>query len=164
MSDAHTIFCSKCGAPGQTPDSYCRSCGEWLPDMRVARRRRGRIRMRTPEERHRRIRLLEALSAAASLTAAVLVFTALGLTQSRSLLAFAADLCIVIFVFQVVAFIIGRGLQKRAEKGRDELPGAGPASPPQLAPADASQFVRPPSVTEHTTELLEARKPNRRDE
>ena len=26
------MFCSKCGAADQSADSYCKRCGEWLPD------------------------------------------------------------------------------------------------------------------------------------
>ena len=27
------MYCSKCGAPGQTANAYCKSCGEWLPNL-----------------------------------------------------------------------------------------------------------------------------------
>ena len=160
MSDAaETIFCSRCGAGGQHADSYCRSCGLWLPDPRAVGRRRGHLRLRTPEERNRKMRVLEAVGAVFSLSAAVLIFVSLAARPAHPLLVPAADLCIVAAVFQVVSFVIGRGLQKRIEKGhRDEAGRAAVADVPQLSPADSSQFVRPPSVTEHTTELLEPRK------
>ena len=163
MSDAaETIFCSRCGAGGQHADSYCRSCGLWLPDPRAVGRRHGRLRLRTPEERNRKMRVLEAVGAVFSLSAAVLIFVSLAARPSHPLLVPAADLCIVAAVFQVVSFVIGRGLQKRIEKGhRDETGRAAVADVPQLSPADSSQFVRPPSVTEHTTELLEPRKARR---
>jgi hypothetical protein len=113
--------------------------------------------MRTPEERNRKMRLLESLGALSSLAAAVLIFAALDSASAQPLLIFAADLCIVAFIFQLVTFVIGRGLQKRVEKGRDEQAhGLASAEAPQLAPADPEQFLaRPPSVTERTTELLE---------
>jgi hypothetical protein len=161
VSGSANIFCPKCGAGGQQLDSYCRSCGEWLPDMRMAGRRRGRLRLRTPEERNRRMRVLEALSGLCALSAAVLIFAALRSASREPLLVFAADLCIVTCVFQVVTFVIGRGLQKRVEKGRDEHSHSVADGAPRLTPADSSQFVRPPSVTERTTELLEPRRVRR---
>ena len=32
------IFCARCGAAGQKVESYCRSCGEWLPDPAPAKK------------------------------------------------------------------------------------------------------------------------------
>ena len=56
------------------------------------------------------------------------------------------------------------GGRKRAEKRRDDLPAAEAGGAPQLNPADTGRFVRPPSVTEHTTELLEPSRARRGDE
>ena len=39
-------------------------------------------------------------------------------------------------VFQIVRFVIRRGLQKRVEQGRDELTGLGTEKAPQFTPAD----------------------------
>lgn len=101
------------------------------------------------------MRVLEALGALSSLSAVLLIVLGMGKKDPGPFMAFALNLCVLTFALQVIAFVIGRGLQKRAEKGRDELPGGGSGTPPQLTPADTGQFVRPPSVTEHTTELLE---------
>ena len=57
------MFCQKCGAAEQKADSYCTRCGEWLPDTEHLGRRRGRFRQRTPEERNRKMRVMEAVSA-----------------------------------------------------------------------------------------------------
>jgi hypothetical protein len=31
------MYCSICGADNQTPDAYCKRCGEWLPDIKARR-------------------------------------------------------------------------------------------------------------------------------
>src|SRR5438270_13147191 len=69
------MFCSKCGAADQSADSYCKRCGEWLPDTTRLGRRRGRIRARTPEQRHQKMRIIEAMSALAARSSAVINLT-----------------------------------------------------------------------------------------
>ena len=65
------MFCPKCGADGQSAESYCKRCGEWLPDLDAIRSPR-LFRKRTREEKIRKMRVLEAVSAALSLTAAAI--------------------------------------------------------------------------------------------
>lgn len=47
------MFCPKCGADGQTADSYCKRCGQWLPDL-TAIRRPGLFRKQTRDEKIRK--------------------------------------------------------------------------------------------------------------
>ena len=77
MSAAATIFCSRCGATGQSVESYCRSCGEWLADPAAAGRRRGRLRRLSPERKQRRMRVLELLTAFAALVAGFITLSVL---------------------------------------------------------------------------------------
>ena len=154
------MFCPKCGAAEQSTDSYCKRCGEWLPDTSRLGRRHGRLRMRTPEQRNRRMRILEAVSALSALAAAVLISAVLAGKLDKPALVIAMDLCIVTAIFQVVSFLIGHSLQKRQKKqGRDEVDKSmnleSGRADRQLDPADTSRLVRPPSVTESTTALLE---------
>ena len=44
------MFCPKCGAGGQSAESYCKRCGEWLLDL-DAIRGPGLFRKRTREEK-----------------------------------------------------------------------------------------------------------------
>ncbi len=154
------MFCQKCGAADQSVDSYCKRCGEWLADPSQLRRRRGHLGARTPEERNRKMRILEAISALFSLGALVVIIGVLSGKLDKAVLVVAADLCIVIGIFQVVNFLIGRTLQNRLKRARaDEHEAAALPKPeenaPQLNPADYSSFVPPASVTENTTEFLE---------
>jgi hypothetical protein len=161
------MFCQKCGAADQSMDSYCKRCGEWLPDTTHLGRRHGRLRARTPEQRNRKMRLLEILSALFALSSAGLIMGVLTGNLDKTLLSLALNFCMVITAFQVVNFAIGRSLQKRIKQARDDVDRVnnleqGKAAP-QLNEADASLFVHPASVTESTTALLES-SPRRTEE
>lgn len=157
MSDA-AIFCVRCGAAGQKVESYCRSCGEWLPDPAAAWHPRGRLRGLSPERKQRRIRTLEILSALAA-AAAALVTLAVHFGLHPDMLVVTILLCFVVVAWQGVAFFIGRSIQGTRGQGSAE---GGPALPlaqggtrPALNAADTGNLVRPSSVTENTTALLD---------
>ncbi|HKC63072.1 MAG TPA: hypothetical protein VKB86_05515, partial [Pyrinomonadaceae bacterium] len=141
--------------------SYCKRCGEWLPDTARLGRRRGRIRARTPEQRHQKMRIIEAMSALAALSSAVIILAALAGKIDRPTLLMAADLCFLTAIFQAINFVIGYSLQKRLKQGRDETDKTGileaRTERPQLNRADTSTLARAASsITESTTELLDA--------
>ena len=157
MSEA-AIFCAKCGAAGQKVESYCRSCGEWLPDPAVAWHPRGRLRGLSPERKQRRIRTLEILSALAAAAAAVITL-AVHFGLHPDMLVVTILLCFVVVAWQAVAFFIGRSIQGKRGEGTGEggpaLPAAQGSARPALDAADTRGLVRPPSVTENTTALLD---------
>ena len=157
MSDA-AIFCSKCGAPGQKIESYCRSCGEWLPDPTAAWHPRGRLRQLSPERKQRRMRVLELISAVAAALAGVITLAVLS-GADFELLIVPMVLCFLIVGWQAVAFFLGRSIQGRRSQGETEggptLPTAQAGARSALNTADTSDLVRPPSVTENTTALLD---------
>ena len=153
------MFCPKCGAADQTTDSYCKRCGEWLPDTSRLGRRRGRLRMRTPEQRNQKMRILEAMSFLAALSAAFIIAAFFSGKLEKPALTISLDLCVVTAMFQIVNFIIGRSLQTRLKQGREELEKEDALKATderfQLKQADTSNLVQPASVTESTTALLE---------
>jgi hypothetical protein len=159
MSGAATVFCSRCGAPGQTVESYCRSCGEWLPDPTAAWHPPGKLRRLSPEHKHRRMRALELLSAAAALVSGIVAVSVHG-GASRGLLIIPIILCFAVVVWQAVAFFLGSSLQGRRVRGAAEggtiLPAAQGGSRPTLNSADTRDLVPRPSVTENTTALLDS--------
>jgi len=152
------IFCARCGAAGQKVNSYCRSCGEWLPDPSGAWHPRGRLRGLSPERKQRRIRVLELLSALAALFAA---FIALAVRSGlhRDVLVVTVLLCLLVVAWQGVAFLIGRSLQeKRRQESAEPGPTPAPAQPgatPSLNAAHTGDLIRPHSVTEDPTALLD---------
>lgn len=157
MSGAATIFCSRCGAPGQKVESYCRSCGEWLPDPAAAWHPRGRLRRLSPERKHRRMRVLELLSAVAALVSGVIALAVLT-GADLEMLVIPVILCFAVVGWQTVAFFMGRSIQRRrgqdAAEDRQALPIPPAEARSALNPADTRDMVRPPSVTEQTTALF----------
>jgi len=152
------IFCARCGAAGQKVESYCRSCGEWLPDPAAVGLRPGRLRGLSPELKQRRIYTLQLLSALAALAAA-LITLAVHFGLHPDLLVVPILLCLVVVAWQVVAFFIGRSIGGRrgqvAAGGGPALPAAEGGAAPVLRAADTEGLVRPPSVAESTTALLD---------
>jgi hypothetical protein len=152
------MFCPSCGAPEQASDSYCKRCGEWLPD--ISRRRGRRLGNATPEQLLTRVLVLGGLSSLASLAATVLLFTIPAGGPVRGAIMLAATLTLLACVWQFISSLIGFRLKRRLTSARTA--GAeGPALPepagrrPSLAAADTSRFAGVRSVTEGTTELLE---------
>lgn len=158
MSDGGPIFCARCGAAGQQVESYCRSCGEWLHNPTAARTPRGRLRGLSPERKWRRVRTLELLSALAAAAAAGIAFAVRG-GADPDLLIVSMLLCLVVVAWQAVAFFIGRSLQvgrsRGAAEGGTALPAAQGGVRSALNAALTGDLVRPPSVTENTTALLD---------
>ena len=154
------MFCPNCGAAEQAADSYCKRCGEWLPDMR--RRRGRRFVSATPEQLLNKMLVLGGLSSLASLVATVLLFTAGAAAPGPVLRAvmLAASFTMLACAWQFISSLIGFRLKRRLTSARTagaERPGlAEPGEPrPALAAADTSRFADVRSVTEGTTELLE---------
>lgn len=152
------MFCPNCGAAEQAADSYCKRCGEWLPDMKRGRGRR--LGNATPEQLLTRVLVLGGLSSLASLVATVLLFTVRAVGPAERAVMLAATFTLLACVWQFISSLIGFRLKRRltsartAGAERPEL--AEPAERrPALAAADTSRFADVRSVTEGTTELLE---------
>lgn len=151
------MFCPKCGADGQTAESYCKRCGEWLPDL-DAIRRPGLFRKRTPDEKIRKMRVLEAVSAGLSLTAAAIVTSVLVGGAEVQLLFLAALCCLLVAVYQIVNFYLGYKFHQRIDQSRSNTPekiNAAEENFGRLSAADTTPLVNRASVIENTTELLE---------
>jgi hypothetical protein len=151
------MFCPKCGADGQGAESYCKRCGEWLPDLETIRRP-GLFRKRTREEKIRKMRVLEGVSAGLSLTAGAIITSVLMAGTDTQLLYLALFCCLVVAIYQMVNFYLGYKLQQRIDRSRsglpDEIQGAEETFG-RLNAADTTPFVNRASVIENTTELLE---------
>ena len=151
------MFCPKCGADSQSPESYCKRCGDWLPDLGTIRRP-GLFRKRTREEKIRKMRILEAVSAGLSLTAGALITSVLVAGADIQLLFLAAFCCVLVAVYQTINFYLGYKLQQRIERSRsmpsDKILTAAEDFK-SLSAADTTAFVNHASVIENTTELLE---------
>jgi len=151
------MYCPKCGADHQTPDSYCRQCGEWLPDLNALAKRRlfGKL---TREQKIEKIRTLEIISAGLSITALAIIISVLA-GGDRQMLFLAAVCCLCVTTYQIVNMYLGYKLQKMKRSRANEtevIEGSGviaDSQPALNAPVD--QFISPAGVTENTTDLLE---------
>ena len=148
------MFCPKCGADGQSAESYCKRCGEWLPDLDAVRSP-GLFRKRTREEKIRKMRVLEAVSAALSLTAATIITSVLVAGGDIQLLFLAALCCVIVALYQIVNFYLGYKLQRGIDQSRTTKSIETAEDVRRLNAADTTAFVNRASVVENTTELLE---------
>ena len=155
------MFCPKCGAGDQSAYSYCKRCGEWLPDIDAVNKPGfGLFRRRTrPEEKIRKMRILEALSAALSLTSAAIIYSFVASGRNAGLLFLAAIFCVVVAVYQAVNFYLGYNLQRRIDRGRQDTESTVHLTEDQTAgelnSADRFESAQVQSVVENTTKLLD---------
>jgi hypothetical protein len=138
------MYCMHCGADEQQSKAYCRHCGKWIGSS-------------APEERITVMIIFNGLSAlfGAASAIALLSNSTKGAEWPVNL---AATFCLIISVYQTICFIFALGLRRRLKRGKDQSDLDSPREIPILQAADTSQFVRPPSVIENTTELLERKK------
>jgi hypothetical protein len=152
------MFCPKCGADGQSAESYCKRCGEWLPDIDAIARPR-LFRKSTREQKIRKMRILEAISAGLSLTSAAIIISVLRGGAETQLLILAVFCCFIVAAYQVVNFYLGHKLQQRVDKSRavgaGEIKAGAEENVRVLSTGDATPFVGGRSVVEGTTKLLE---------
>lgn len=147
------MFCPKCGTADQHIETYCRTCGTFLPDFDKA------VKKEIAAEEHLKLNsVFTVMTAVVSLGLAITLY---------STLAFRPDTPWVIYVvtgfltamtaWQVQTFIRTRMLKKQFEKlkpaGRTETASTNAAPTARLPEADFENVV-PASVVERTTRNL----------
>ena len=167
------MFCPKCGKGEQTPDSYCRSCGEFLADFSsksyLIKRLLGGA---SPEAQ---IKFNFAINALTGLAAALLLgflngyydslFEKTGEVPPRIIYYVYVFLGLVL-VWQLLGLVVNSRLLKRlyGEKKQKALPAAPPAADAKDVAAPKTQRslepghsdpISPDSVTQHTTKRLD---------
>ena len=150
------IFCPKCGSPEQVGDSYCRHCGEWLPDM--SSDRRGRFRSSTREESIVLMRTLQKFSIGLSLISTVVIVLFLRGYTGSGILGVAAMFGFLVAIHQIASLFIGfKVLTPKTDLGiSNETQQISPKPVNSLYSGDQTEFIKPDSVVEGTTELLES--------
>ena len=157
------MFCPKCGKGEQTPNAYCRACGEFLPDVNKLARagaRRG-FGGSTPEENIKTTIYLSLLSTVFALFAAITFYAVLnGFPVSSGIMAAAAAFSLCIAGYQISNVIVAVKLRRRLVRRKDgnqkqrEL--IAQTFGGTLPPANTAPLIRSAvSVTENTTSLLE---------
>ena len=153
------MFCPKCGNPDQAPETYCRRCGIFLPDLSKPVRREA-----TPEENLKVNTVLTLMTVIVSFSLAISLYVFLGFRpDTHPLIYVAAGLLIAMGGWHIQTFIRTRQLKRqwsrkyrsaKIEKGEDHEQAFEQASTARLLPdADLNDII-PTSVTENTTKHL----------
>jgi hypothetical protein len=149
------MFCPNCGAAEQNPNAYCKRCGEWLADKRSF----GGRGASKPEQRMTSMIVFNGLSSLLALFSAIALYaTYLNTPEAKWSVYVAGACCFVIAIHQMISLAFALELKLRLKRGHTD---AGQtvvpeASVPALGSGETTQFVDARSVTENTTELLEA--------
>ena len=151
------MFCPNCGASDQSPNAYCKRCGEWLADKKSFSGRGGS----KPEERMTVMLVFNSLSALLALFSAIALYaTYLNTLEAKWSVYVAGACCFVIAIHQMLSFAFALELKLRLKRGhtkdRQAIGSETGGSVAALRGGETTQFIDGQSVTEQTTELLEA--------
>jgi hypothetical protein len=152
------MFCPACGAADQSPNAYCKRCGEWLTDKRSF----GGRGASKPEQRITSMIVFNGLSALLALFSAIALYaTYLNTPEAKWSVYVAGACCFVIAIHQMISMGFALELKLRLKRGQSDPGQQAIISKPgdivaALSSGKTTQFVQPPVVTESTTELLEA--------
>jgi len=151
------MFCPNCGAADQSPNAYCKRCGEWLADKKSF----GGRGPSKPEQRMTSMIVFNGLSALLALFSAIVLYaTYLDTPEAKWSVYVAGACCFVIAIHQMISLAYALELKLRLKRGHTDtgqtvVPEAA-NSIPALGSGETAQFVDARSVTENTTELLAA--------
>jgi hypothetical protein len=152
------MYCPRCGRADQTPETYCRQCGLFLPDLSKPLKRK------TPPEEHLKANtVLSVMTIIASFTLSFLLFFVLGFRSFTHPLIYAtAGILLAIGGWHIQTLIRTQMLRNQWKRraplnGIQAAPPETPiASVPTAKLLDQADFTDgvPASVTEHTTRHL----------
>lgn len=154
------MFCPRCGKADQMPETYCRQCGLFLPDLSKALKRES-----PPEEHLKANTVLSVMTIIASFALSFLLFLILGFRSFTHPLIYAtAGILLAIGGWHIQTLIRTLMLKKQWKRRAplSEIQGTPPVTPTafkstptakSLDQADFSDAI-PASVTEHTTRHL----------
>lgn len=155
------MFCPKCGKGEQTPDSYCRNCGDFLVDpannASLINRMLG---ISNPEKQ---IKFALTINLVTAIVSGLLLFFLMGYFDATYKVTGrpAPGIVYLVYIFlglvsvwQLLSFTVGTTYRKKlSDRKQTALPNA-PGSRSSLPPADETNIVKT-SVTEQTTRNLE---------
>lgn len=158
------MFCPKCGKADQKENSYCRSCGEFLPDFN--KKNKLEFGGRTPLEQIKVSQFLNLYSAVAGFAMAILLYlTHWGKPDVSFSVYLAAAFLLCIGFWQTSNFVVGIRLKRhleRKENVNEEIiePGGKSfhsAQTQELLPEADFSNIATASITENTTKNLTVR-------
>lgn len=152
------MFCPKCGNADQTPETYCRQCGTFLPDLDKLQKKE------TPFEEHIKVNtFFTVATAVVSLTLAIIFYlTFINRGGPTPIIIYPVfGFLIAMTAWQIQTFIRTRilktqfeKLQQKRERKKDQIP----LETNELLPEANFESVVPESVTERTTRNLAGEK------
>ncbi|MBV6496819.1 MAG: hypothetical protein DYH05_02595 [Acidobacteria bacterium ACB1] len=150
------MFCPKCGNADQAPESYCRRCGIFLPDLDKPKKK-----AQTPIQNVNANAVLSGMTVVAAATLAILLYAILGFREDTHPLIYAtAGFLIAITAWNIQTFWRSMLLRKhfkkpqRADDLQTETPVLEMPANSELPAADSDNLV-PPSVVDATTRHLD---------
>ena len=152
------MFCPKCGSPEQSPETFCRSCGIYLPDLDSLRS------SEQPPEMHIKANaVLSIMTIVASLAVVAMLIAAFYGRETPVVIYPAAGLLVAISAWQIQTFWrtillrrqLERDLPRWAESKNEHSIGG--RNQPQLSEAEFENYIKV-SVTERTTRDLAGNK------
>jgi hypothetical protein len=155
------MFCPRCGKAEQLPETYCRQCGVFLPDLSKP------VKRELPPEDHLKANtVLSLLTIIVSFTLSFLLFAVLP-DDKHPLIYVTAGLLIAIGAWHIQTFIRTQKLKKQWKRRTPltEIQAGSPETQPPLKSSptekllDQADFANtiPASVTENTTRHLAER-------
>lgn len=156
------MFCPKCGKADQNANSYCRNCGEFLHDFTKTKKQA--FGGSTPQQNVDTTLFFSASSAVVALFSAIALYaTHLGRNDVLWSVYVAAAFLLTIAGWQASNFVVALKLRKHFKRRQkltqsdesNQLVNQLDTSFAALPEANTSQFVKPQTVVENTTELLE---------
>ena len=148
------MYCPRCGKADQMPETYCRQCGLYLPDLSKPLKRES-----PPEEHLKANTVLSVMTIVASFTLSFLLFLVLGFRSfTHPLIYVTAGILLAIGGWHIQTLIRTLMLKKQWKR-RVPLSETQPAAlktTPTAKLLDQADFADaiPVSVTEHTTRQL----------
>ena len=151
-----SMFCPRCGKSEQLPETFCRQCGLFLPDLSKP------IKREIPPEEHLKANtVLNAMTIIVSLTLSFLLFAVI--PDKHPLIYVTAGLLIAIGAWHIQTFIRTQKLKKQWKRRTPltEIQAAASETQPELKSASTAKLDKgdfagtlPTSVTEQTTRHL----------
>lgn len=153
------MFCPKCGKAEQQPETYCRQCGVFLPDLSKPLKRES-----PPEENLKANTVLSLMTVICCFVLAALLYALLGFRENTPVMIYiTAGFLIAMGCWHIQTFIRTRKLKKQWQRRTPAteietiLPVSQPASTAKLLDTPDFRDAVPASVTESTTKHLNAK-------
>lgn len=151
------MFCPKCGKTDQQPETFCRECGIFLPDLSKPVKK-----AQTPQDHVTANIVLNSMTIVVSFTLAILLWTILAFrSDTHPLIYVTSGLLIAIGCWHVQTLwrtlLLRKHFKKNQRQQEPELAGVAAKDDKLLERPNFDDYV-PASVTDRTTRELSATK------